>query len=147
MLRGVPDCISPELLKVLHEMGHGDTIVIADANFPAASIASEGRHRELRCDGHRAVPLLDAILQVFPLDTFVEHPVIVMDKMEMHKDLACPIWEEFRSTIETYDPCAARSIQFVERFSFYEAAKEAYAVVSTGEKALYACLILRKGCL
>lgn len=89
MLSGVPASISPELLKVLHEMGHGDTLVIGDANFPAASIAAEKNHINIRCDGHRATDMLDAILQLMPLDGFVEKPVTIMDKMEMHRDLKC----------------------------------------------------------
>ena len=88
MLRGIPNCITPELLKVLHEMGHGDTIVVGDANFPAASTAAAKGHVNLRCDGHRATELVDAILQLIPLDDFVEKPVIIMNKTERHKDLA-----------------------------------------------------------
>jgi len=96
MLSGVPASISPELLKVLHEMGHGDTLVIGDANFPAASIAAEKNHINIRCDGHRATDMLDAILELMPLDGFVEKPVIIMDKMEMHRDLECPVWMSLR---------------------------------------------------
>ena len=71
-------------------MGHGDTLVIGDANFPAASIAAEKNHINIRCDGHRATDMLDAILQLMPLDGFVEKPVTIMDKMEMHRDLKAP---------------------------------------------------------
>ena len=147
MLRGIPACISPALLKVLHEMGHGDTIVIGDANFPAASMAAAKGHVNIRCDGHRATELVDAILELMPLDTFVEKPVTIMDKAEMHRELACPVWDEFQQIVAKHDERGARAVGFVDRFGFYEAAKNAYAVVSTTETAFYACIVLQKGCL
>ena len=124
MLSGVPASISPELLKVLHEMGHGDTLVIGDANFPAASI-----------------------LQLMPLDGFVEKPVTIMDKMEMHRDLKCPVWDEFTDIVAKHDERGADAVGFLDRFAFYDAAKDAYAVVSTSETAFYACIMIQKGCL
>ncbi len=147
MLRGIPDCISPELLKVLHEMGHGDTLVIGDANFPAAAVAEAKGRRNIRCDGQRAPELLDAILGLFPLDDCVAKPVTIMDKMEMHKDLECPVWDEFKSIVAKHDPRGADCVGFIGRFAFYEAAKNAYAVVSTTEHAFYSCIIIQKGCL
>lgn len=147
MLKGIPPCISPELLKVLHEMGHGDRLVIGDANFPAASIAAEKNHINIRCDGHRATEMLDAILKLFPLDGFVEKPVTIMDKMELHRGLECPVWDEFKDIISKYDKRGKDTVGFVDRFSFYDAAKDAYAVVSTSETAFYACIIIQKGCL
>ena len=147
MLKGIPDIISPELLKVLHEMGHGDRLVIGDANFPATSIAGEKNHVNIRCDGHRATELLEAVLQLFPLDSFVEQPVTIMDKMEMHRDLECPVWDEFKDIVAKYDKRGNDCVGFADRFSFYDEAKEAYAVVSTTETAFYACILLQKGCL
>ena len=147
MLKGIPPCINPELLKVLHEMGHGDTLVIGDANFPAASVAKAKGNINIRCDGHRATEILDAVLQLLPLDAFVEKPVILMDKMAIHKDLECPVWDEFKRIVAKYDSRGAGAVDFLGRFPFYEAAKNAYAVVSTGETALYACVIVQKGCL
>lgn len=147
MLRGIPACISPELLKVLHEMGHGDTIVIGDANFPAAAVAEAKKHVNIRCDGHRATEILDGILQLFPLDEFVPQPVTIMDKMELHKALVCPVWEDFKTIVAEHDKRGESAVKFVDRFAFYEAAKDAYAVVSTTETAFYACIILQKGCL
>ncbi len=147
MLKGIPDIISPDLLKILHTMGHGDTLVIGDANFPATAIAEEKGHVNIRCDGHRATELLDAILQLFPLDDFVEKPVTIMDKMEMHKDLECPVWDEFSDIVAKYDKRGRDAVQYIDRFKFYEAAKDAYAVVSTTEHAFYACIIIQKGCL
>lgn len=145
MLKGIPSCISPELLKVLHEMGHGDTLVIGDANFPAASCAANGIN--IRCDGHKATEILDAVLQLFPLDEFVEKPVTIMDKMPMHKDLDCPVWEEFSNIVSEYDKRGKEAVTYIDRFSFYEAAKNAYAIISTTETAFYSCIIIQKGCL
>lgn len=147
MLKGIPDCISPELLKVLNEMGHGDTLAIGDINFPAASIAAAKNHINIRCDGHRATELLDAVLQLLPLDSFVEKPVVIMDKMEEHRDLECPVWEEFKTIVAKHDGRGESAVGFTDRFSFYEAAKNSYAVISTSETAFYACIIVQKGCL
>lgn len=144
MLKGIPACISPELLKVIDEMGHGDTLAIGDANFPAASCAKN--NILVRADGVRATELLDALLQLFPLDT-VEHPVLIMDKQECHKDLETPVWEDFKRIVAKHDERGAACCGMIDRFSFYDAAKSAYAVVATTETALYSCLILQKGCL
>jgi len=147
MLKGIPACITPELLKILDEMGHGDTLVIGDANFPASSMAAAKNHVNIRCDGHRATEMLDAILQLFPLDGFVEKPVTIMNKMERDRDLACPVWDEFKGIVAKHDPRGESAVAFMDRFDFYDAAKDAYAVVSTTETAFYACIILQKGCL
>lgn len=141
MLKGIPNILSPELLKVLCEMGHGDRLVIADGNFPAQSIGKEGI--VIRCDGHGVPEILDAILKVLPLDTYVEKPAHLMaivpgDKVET------PIWEEYKGIISSHDE-REDLIGFLERFRFYEEAKVAYAIIATGEKALYANIILQKG--
>lgn len=145
MLRNIPDCISPELLKVLHEMGHGDCIVIGDANFPATSVAKGNIN--IRCDGIRATEILDAILELMPLDEFVETPVLIMDKSEKHKDLETPVWDEFKDIVKKHNNEGENLVGFIDRFKFYEEAKKAYATISTTEKAFYACIILQKGCL
>ncbi len=147
MLKGIPELLTPEMLKVLDEMGHGDTLVIGDLNFPAASIAAAENHINLRADGHRATEVLDAVLQLFPLDGFVEHPVTIMDKMERDKDLKTPVWDEFTDIVSKYDERGKNAITFTDRFTFYDLAKKSYAVISTTEKAFYACIILQKGCL
>jgi L-fucose mutarotase len=121
------------------EMGHGDEIVIGDGNFPAASIAK----RLIRCDGHNVPELLEAILKFFPLDPYVDAPVSLMQVTPGDK-VETPIWDTYREIINQYEP-KANKIQNVERFAFYDRAKEAYAVVATGEKALYANIILKKG--
>ncbi len=147
MLKGIPDIISPELLKILHEMGHGDRIVIGDKNFPAKSIADAKNHINIRCDGHRATEILEAILGLFPLDTFVEKPVIIMNKSEKDKDMNTPVWDEFEAIISKNDERGKKAVTYKERFDFYEEAKDAYAVISTTENAFYACIIIQKGCL
>ena len=147
MLKGIPPIISPELLKVLHEMGHGDVLVIGDANFPAASMAAAENHINIRCDGHRATELLDAILKLFPLDDFVAKPVAIMDKCEKDKDLETPVWDEFTDIISRYDERGADAVEYIDRFAFYARSKKAYACVSTTENAFYACIMITKGTL
>lgn len=138
MLKGINPVISPELLKVLMEMGHGDEIVIADGNFPGASVAKN----LIRADGHGTAPLLSAILELFPLDKYVEKPVVLMEVVP--GDTVVPvIWEEYKDIIKKAEPGAG--IEYMERFAYYERAKNAYAVIQTGEKALYANIILKKG--
>ncbi len=144
MLKGIPKCISPSLLKILDEMGHGDRIIIGDANFPAASCAKN--NILVRADGLKATELLDAILTLMPLDD-VEHPVLIMDKQECHKDLETPVWDEFKSIVAKHDKRGADACGMIDRFSFYDEAKKAYAVIATTEEAFYSCLILQKGCL
>lgn len=145
MLRGIPNCLSPELLKVIAEMGHGDTLVLGDAFYPSASSA---RHSMLvRADGVRATVLLDAILQFFPLDGSVEKPVLIMNKQECDRHILTPIWDEYRDIVCRYDSRGNECIGMIERFDFYKAAEKAYAVVATGETSLYGCVILQKGTL
>ncbi len=140
MLKGIPSILSPELLKVLMEMGHGDTLVIGDGNFPHASIAKDSVL--VRLDGHGAAEVLDAILTLMPLDTYVDAPVSLMETVP-GDNVETPIWDEFASIIERHQP--GTKICHIERFKFYDTAKKCYAVVSTGESALYANVILQKG--
>lgn len=140
MLKGISPLVSPELLKVLAEMGHGDEIVIGDGNFPAATMGK----RCVRCDGHGADAMLDAILRLLPLDDFVEAPVTLMQVVPgSAPDGEPPIWGAFRKTVARHEPQA--KIGFEERFAFYERSRKAFATVQTGEGALYACVILKKG--
>lgn len=139
MLKGIPSILQPELLKILMEMGHGDTIVIGDGNFPAASIAS----RLVRCDGSGVPEILDAILKVMPLDSYSEYQAGLMEVVP--GDPCVPIiWDEYKTIIQKYEP-ENNKIEMIERFAFYERAKEAYAVISSSEQALYANIILKKG--
>lgn len=137
MLKNIPPVLSPELLKILMEMGHGDELVIADGNFPAASVA----RRLVRADGHGVPALLDAILTLFPLDTYVDCPAALMDNGAPSDPPA--IWQEYRRIIRERE--GEKNLDLVERFAFYERAKNAYAVVATGETAIYANIILKKG--
>ena len=142
MLKGIPKILSPELLMVLSEMGHSDRLVIADGNFPAESMGRDAI--VIRADGHGVPELLDAILQVFPLDTYVEHPVSLMEVMP-GDNVATPIWETYKAIIQKHDPRGAQTVGQVERFEFYEQAKTCYAIIATGETALYANVMLQKG--
>ena len=141
MLKGISNILPPELLKILMEMGHGDEIVIADGNFPAASHAQ----RLVRCDGHGAPQLLDAVLQLFPLDTFVKTPVALMAVVP-GDNYSPEIWPAYKKIIQKHHPNFA-DFETIERFKFYERARQAYAIVATGEMARYANLILKKGIL
>ena len=136
MLIGIPKIISPELLKIMAEMGHGDEIVIGDGNFPGASMAQ----RLVRCDGHDAPALLEAMLQLFPLDTYAK-PVYLMEKVP-GDTVETPIWDTYAEIIKPYTDEAP---EMIERFAFYERAKKAFCVIQTGESALYANVILKKG--
>ena len=142
MLKGIPKIISPDLLKALSEMGHGDTLVIADGNFPSASIGKNAI--VIRYDAVGVPPLLEAILKLFPLDTYVKKPVSLMEVVP-GDTVETPIWEEYKRAICKVDERGEDTIQNVERFAFYEKAKEAYLVIATSESALYANIILQKG--
>lgn len=141
MLKNVPAILSPELMEVLMEMGHGDEIVLADGNFPAASVA----RRLVRCDGHGVPELLEAVLKLFPLDIYVDRPVGLMAVVPGDKTKPT-IWEQYRAIIKASGEQFS-DFEFIERFAFYDRAKQAYAVVATSEKALYANVILKKGVL
>ncbi len=138
MLKGISKIISPELLKILMEMGHGDEIVIADGNFPGASMAKN----LVRLDGHGVPEILDAILQLFPLDTYAKS--VYLMEVVPGDPVETPIWDEYKKIVAKYDE-KATDFENIERFAFYERAKKAYAVVATGESALYANIILKKG--
>jgi Fucose dissimilation pathway protein FucU len=139
MLKGIPSILPPELLKILMEMGHGDELVIGDGNFPAASMAQ----RLVRCDGHNVPELLDAIMKLFPLDQYVTAPAALMQKVQGDK-VETPVWDVYMDILKKHEP-TNNKIEYVERFAFYERARKAYAIVATGEKALYANIILKKG--
>lgn len=139
MLKNIPAIISPKLIKILMEMGHGDEIVFADGNFPAAMNAQ----RLVRCDGHIVTELLEAILPFFPLDTYSDTPVGLM-KVVVGDNIIPVIWEDYKSVIKKNENREV-PIEFIERFEFYERAKKAYAIVATSEFAQYANIILRKG--
>ncbi len=139
MLKGIPKIISPELLKVLMEMGHTDEIVIADGNFPAVTNAQ----RLIRLDGHGVPEILEAILKFFPLDTYVEEPAVLMEVVK--GDPIVPvIWNEYENIVKAKHE-KFNGFKHIDKFEFYDRAKEAFAVIATGEEALYANIILKKG--
>ena len=139
MLKGISPLFSPELLAALYEMGHGDEIVLADAHFPGHSI----NKRVIRADGLTIEALLNAILPLFALDAYVPDPVVMM---------ACTAGDEpdpavensYRAAIDTHAP-ETPPIEFIERFAFYERARNSFAVVMSGETRKYGNIILKKG--
>jgi L-fucose mutarotase len=139
MLTGINPVISPELLKILAEMGHGDEIVFGDGNFPAASHAK----RLVRADGHRITELLDAILPLFPLDYAVDYAAVLMNKPGVPEPA---VWSRYRETLERY-PDGDKEFVVLHKPEFYERASNAYCVVATGETERFANIIIRKGCV
>lgn len=137
MLKNIPPVISPELLKILAEMGHGDELVIADGNFPSSALA----RRLVRADGHTIPALLDAILELFPLDAAAEHPVTMVNVSDPG---AQPVlWERLRYIVERHED--ERPFSFIDPEEFTDRAKRAYAIVATGEVETNANLLIRKG--
>lgn len=140
MLKHIPKLLTGELLKILNDMGHGDTLVLADANFPAAAQGT----KVVYTPGADAVQMMDAILHLMPLDQYVDCPVKLM-AVTPGDDYIPTIWDDFKaSVIKNNGPV---TIEFIDRFRFYEEAKKAFVVVSTGEERLYGCAILKKGVL
>jgi L-fucose mutarotase len=139
MLKGISPIISPELLKVLDEMGHGDEIVLGDANFPGASMAKDAIC--IRADGIRITELMPAILDLFPLDQYDDNNFVLMSTIG--DDEAPSVWSLYEKELKAREPEA--HFTFIERFDFYDRAKKAYAIVQTGEKEKYTNIILKKG--
>jgi len=138
MLKGISPCLSPEVLKVLAEMGHGDEIVLADAHFPGHSINS----RTLRADGVSMVRMLDAIISLFELDSY-DDPIVMMQPVDTD-ELDPAVEADYVAAIRTHAPEAPHPVR-IDRFTFYDRAKQAYAVVMTGEVRKYGNVLLKKG--
>ena len=139
MLKGISPLISPELLKTLCEMGHGDEIVLADAHFPGHTV----NDRVIRADGLTVTQMLDAILPLMALDHAVKAPVIMMAVQE--GDKADPAVEiSFREMVDKHNP-GTPAIQRIDRFEFYERARQAFVVVMTTETRVYGNILLKKG--
>lgn len=145
MLKGVPAILSPELLKVLCEMGHGDRICIGDGNFPGRATAQQGGCVFLRADGHGVPELLDAILQVMPLDAYVETPVMLMERMKCDLDMELPIWTRYEQIVVAHDERGVQAFGAYERFEFYRQAQRCFCIIQTSEQSQYANIILQKG--
>jgi L-fucose mutarotase len=139
MLIGIDPLLGPECLATLCAMGHGDHLVLADANFPAASVA----RRLVRMDGAGARGALAAVLGVFPIDDFEAEPLVSMQVVGAPSAVP-PIVRDMQSLVDRVVPSPPRIVAR-ERFAFYELARTAYAVIATSERAFYANLILRKG--
>jgi L-fucose mutarotase len=137
MLKGISPLVSPELLKVLSEMGHGDEIVFGDSNFPAASHAQ----RLVRADGHSITALLDAILPLFPLDYAVDYTAVLM---VFRGDTEPQVWSKYREKLAAW-PDGDKQFLTLQKPDFYERAKKAYAIIATNESEGFANLIIRKG--
>ena len=147
ILKGIDPIISPDLLHALASMGHGDLLVLADANFPSSSVAAANGAKLIHADGHSVSDLLKGILKLVPLDTQVEEPAFVMDVTEKDKNAGMenpPVWDSFKKILSQAEGRTIK-VQKVERENFYERAKKAFAVVSTGETALYGNLIIKFG--
>jgi len=138
MLKGIPKLLSPELVRILMEMGHGDELVLADANYPGHSL----NPRVLRYDGIGIPELLDAILELLPLDHYAEQQVAFM-AVVAGDPIVPVIWSTYETIIAKHD--AEATIKQEERFDFYNRSKQSYAVIVTGEEALYGNVILKKG--
>ncbi|MEG1981254.1 MAG: RbsD/FucU domain-containing protein [Clostridia bacterium] len=136
MLKGMSKLLSPELIKILSEMGHSDEIVIVDANFPSANFAK----RLIRYPGISSTDILSAVLEVFPLDSYVKSPAALMNATDMVPE----VWEEYKEIINKAESSKI-DIEMMERFDFYERAKKAYAIIASGEERLYGNIILKKG--
>lgn len=139
MLKNVPKLLSPELLKVLCEMGHTDEICIADANYPATSYNSH----VIRADGIKAPELLEAILTLFPLDSYAEENFILMQvvKGDSYKPT---IWDEYKKIGAKFEGDNFK-VGDMDKWKFYDRCKSCSAVIATGEESLYANIILKKG--
>jgi len=139
MLRNIPPLLSPDILWTLRAMGHGDEVVIADANFPATALGALCH----RLDGLTATDVLQAVLSVLPLDEYVPSPAFVMEVVD-DPDEVPAIVKDFQSiTTATADNPAI--LDKLERFAFYDRAKTAFAIIQTGETRLYGNIILKKG--
>ncbi len=138
MLKKIPKTVSPQLLKTLMEMGHGDEIVMADGNFPCHSVSQN----VIRADGLSGTEILEAVMELFPLDTYSEQQIFLMEVVP-GDNYQPKIWVDYQEILQLSGE--SFTIGYLERFAFYERAKKSFAVIATGEEALYANIILKKG--
>jgi L-fucose mutarotase len=145
MLLNIPKILSPELIKALCEMGHGDRILLADANYPGESAARRCGAQFIRADGVGVPALLEAILTLMPLDSYTDEPAMVMDVDVRDKGMKIPIHDVYKEIIARYDARGADTVVRAERYAFYEKADQSCIIVQTGEEAIYANIVLQKG--
>lgn len=138
MLKNIPPILGPDLLHALRAMGHGDEIAIVDANYPAESAGPP----VIRLDGLTATDVLDAVLTLMPLDTYVDEQAFGMEVVD-HPDQREATHREFDAIIKRHEP--EMGLSLLERFAFYERVAGAYALVQTGERRLYGNVLLKKG--
>lgn len=144
MLKGIDPRLNADVLYVLRSMGHGDTLIIADTNFPSDSVARSTVYGDLlRMENLTAGQAVEAVLSVMPLDTFVEDFAARMEMVD-DKDTVPPVQEEVQSAIDAAEG-RPRPMIGIERFDFYDIARKSYAVIQTGERRFYGCFLLRKG--
>ena len=144
MLKGLDPILSPELLSTLRAMGHGDVLVLADTNFPAESVARETVLGQLlRMDNLTAAEAAQAVLSVFPLDTFVDDFAARMEVVGEPSTIPA-VQAEVQAEVDSAEG-RERTMVGVERFAFYDRAKQAFAVIQTGERRFYGCFLFRKG--
>lgn len=142
MLKNIPSILPPDLLKTMMEMGHGDEMVLADGNFPCDELGK----KVIRMDGHCIPEILGAVLNFFPLDTYVERPVTLMEIVP-GDNVETPIWEKYRKIVEQSEESDGirNGFEHIERYKFYERARRSFVIVATSEPALYANIIIKKG--
>ena len=138
MLKNIPPILSPDLLHALRAMGHGDEIVIVDANFPAESSGPP----VIRLDGLLATDVADAVLSLMPLDDFVDEQAFAMEVVGNPRKRE-QTHREFDKLVKKHEP--AMKLALLERFAFYARAAEAFVIVQTGERRLYGNILLKKG--
>ena len=143
MLKGIDSLLNAEILHVLRAMGHGDDLIIADTNFPSQSVAKQTAHGKLLRIDRSAAEVVQAVLSVYPLDTFVDDAAARMEVVGSPDEIL-PVMNEVQTQVDhaNGDPMPMISI---ERFAFYERAKQAYAVIQTHERRFYGCFAFRKG--
>uniref|UniRef100_A0A0P4WF92 L-fucose mutarotase n=1 Tax=Scylla olivacea TaxID=85551 RepID=A0A0P4WF92_SCYOL len=145
-LKGIPHILSPDILHLLAVTGHGDEIVLADINFPTRSICNAEGPKEYRADGIGIPALLDAILTLMPLDNYVDNPVAVMNRtqQDVMRGVEVPVLIDYRRICDLHHKSTVK-IAFLERFEFYERAKNAFAIIQTGETSPYGNILLTRG--
>lgn len=141
MLKGIEPILNADVLYALRAMGHGDDLIIADTNFPSDSVARQTTlGRVLRID-RPAADVVRAVLSIYPIDTFVQDAVARMEVVD-EPDTILPVMQEVQAEVSA---AGGPTLISIERFAFYDRAKQAYAVIQTGERRFYGCFGLRKG--
>ena len=139
MLNKIPKILPPELVKIMMQMGHGDEMVIGDGNYPCDSMGT----RVVRLDGHGVAAILDAVLELFPLDVYVERPTALMSVVPGDPVGQPEIWQTYAEILKKHGHVIPS--EMVDRFAFYDRAKTAFVCVATSEPKQYANIILKKG--